>query len=332
MEGFYISNLNASNKILASQQQMTDASIANAERVEDARDLLDQMPVLMTAWNDQSSCPNCSVNYRQLMVCQKSEFDSSIFTNADTPVGQTEIVLPMSSDNLQKVKDFNPKAFVCTGVDGYDKDGSKVCPLQLVLEFVGFDKMSGNPKVKAVNGRRLNPSDENSIVPSIPADGRLVMISDIPEIPDLHSYANVFILGVKCPALREDANKGDMFLYDSSCFYKLYSFQEKIDAIIKEPSKMLRVPDGSSDKCCPVLMTNSLDFKYLYSGIDKFYVLLIEDVEVPKTSVVAAGSGDDASSSSLVTTEFHRRGSFYFVQKKYNEFQLSLHPFDLFFQ
>ena len=64
-------------------------------------------------------------------------------------------------------------------VDGYDTDGRQQTPGRPLMLFVtGHDNVSGNPIVRAVNGPRENPSDEECMLPHIPASSRVVILAN----------------------------------------------------------------------------------------------------------------------------------------------------------
>lgn len=65
------------------------------------------------------------------------------------------------------------------GVDGYDKLGQSTTPGKpLMLYVTGHDTVSGNPVVKAVNGRKNSVDDETTLMPAIPAGTKLVLLAN----------------------------------------------------------------------------------------------------------------------------------------------------------
>ena len=102
---------------------------------------------------------------------------STLTTTADTPVGQTQVVLPVRPGEENLPRQFT--TLLVKGVDGYDRDGKNVTPGKALMLFVvGHDTATGNPIVRAVNGRKLSPEDETCIVPSIPADTKPVLLAN----------------------------------------------------------------------------------------------------------------------------------------------------------
>ena len=64
-------------------------------------------------------------------------------------------------------------------VNGYDVSGQTETPGKDLMLFVtGQDSATGNPTVRAVNGRKTSPENEFGIIPSIPAGTKIVILAN----------------------------------------------------------------------------------------------------------------------------------------------------------
>ena len=62
---------------------------------------------------------------------------------------------------------------------GYDTDGKNETEGKPLMLFVtGQDPTTNNPVVRAVNGRKSNPTDEECLIPTIPAGTKVVVLSN----------------------------------------------------------------------------------------------------------------------------------------------------------
>lgn len=65
------------------------------------------------------------------------------------------------------------------GVDGYDAEGKETTPGKDLMLFVtGQDSNSAAPVVRAVNGRKLSPEDEFSVIPEIPEGTKVIILAN----------------------------------------------------------------------------------------------------------------------------------------------------------
>lgn len=338
MEGIYLSNLNAAHKIAAYNAAEEELAVASKEKLEEAKDLLAGAPIMLAGWTDPNSCPNRSVNFYNLMVAESLR-DSIGVTGAPSIGGQDQIIVPFNPDSLEKFEEFNPKAFVVLGIDSYKSPNfNSLCPLPLVLKVVDTDLNSGNPKVISVNGKKI--SDGYPLIPTIPAGSHIVMLKEVPELPDDYSQANVFMLEQDCPALAENAKRGDLYCFANleiirgpriSSFFKLRSYQEKVDAIIRQPNKMVPAPSINSSEKYKTYIIDSLKFDNLDNFFDeKFYALVAQDIElqVPAAAAAAADSDDSEKKEKVII----KKGSFIFVTIDDDGFTYQLVPFDFFYQ
>ena len=68
---------------------------------------------------------------------------------------------------------------LCRGVAGYDPTGQTQTPGKDLMLFVtSHSSMSGNPIVRAVNGPKTTPADEDCKVPDLPAGTQLVLLAN----------------------------------------------------------------------------------------------------------------------------------------------------------
>ncbi len=102
---------------------------------------------------------------------------STLTTVADTSTGQTQVVLPVRPGEENLPRQFT--TLLVKGVDGYDAEGKATTPGKALMLFViGHDATTGRPIVRAVNGRKISPEDETSIVPFIPNGTKLVLLAN----------------------------------------------------------------------------------------------------------------------------------------------------------
>ena len=65
------------------------------------------------------------------------------------------------------------------GVDGHDAEGRNLTPGRDLMLFVtGQDPTSGNPVVRAVNGKKNSPEDEYGQIPEIPEGTKIVVLAN----------------------------------------------------------------------------------------------------------------------------------------------------------
>lgn len=341
MEGIYISNINAASKIAANSESEQAAKQAASECLEEAKLCYSGYPIAMTVWSDPSSNPDRTHNYCKMMIDPSSAKNSAVVTTSDTANGNSVITLPMSSDDCKKVIDSDAKFAIVFSVDGYDADGASICMnSSLVLELTGFDSNNGFPKFKAVNGRKMSPSDELTIVPVIPAESIVVLLKECPGMRYDVSDANVFLLDVDCPAISPDAKRGDIFYFGEYGFAKTYSIQQKIDAMKRQPSKKIPGYGSAASNKCRAYFVNSLDnIDRVMMHSNYIYALLMEDMVIPAQTSTQSGSGSGSGSSgSSSTTEtvtpakVYKKGSFFFVDNSGSSLKYTQVPFNLFFQ
>lgn len=103
---------------------------------------------------------------------------STLTTSAPLNGGSmTQSVLHLMPGEQNLPREFT--TLLVKDVDGYTHDGKTVTPGKSLMLFVtGHDSTSGDPIVRAVNGRKNSPEDEFSIIPSIPAGTKIVMLAN----------------------------------------------------------------------------------------------------------------------------------------------------------
>ena len=102
---------------------------------------------------------------------------STLTVEAKTAANMTQTVLQLSSGEQNLPRLYT--TLLVKGVDGYDREGSRQTPGRpLMLYVVDQDASTGNPVVKAVNGKKNSPDDEVSQIPSIPAGTKVVILAN----------------------------------------------------------------------------------------------------------------------------------------------------------
>ncbi len=101
---------------------------------------------------------------------------STLTTNGDVTAGQPQAILPVRPGEENLPRQYT--TLLVKGVDGYDRDGKNITPgKSLMLFVVGHDTATGCPIVRAVNGRKMTPDDEVSLLPTIHTGSKLVLLT-----------------------------------------------------------------------------------------------------------------------------------------------------------
>lgn len=91
--------------------------------------------------------------------------------------GQMQVPLPLEAKDQNIPRPHS--TLLVKNVDGYDADGKRRTPGQPLMLFVtGQDATTNNPIVRAINGRRENPTDEFSTIPQIPAGSEIMILAN----------------------------------------------------------------------------------------------------------------------------------------------------------
>ncbi|MCH5217330.1 MAG: hypothetical protein J1F07_02060 [Muribaculaceae bacterium] len=103
---------------------------------------------------------------------------AEVTTNEALTAGnRTHAPLPLEARD-QNVLRTNATVLV-PDVDGYDESGAQRTPGKPLMLFVtGHDNVSGNPVVRAVNGQKDSPADEECVLPDIPKGSRVVILAN----------------------------------------------------------------------------------------------------------------------------------------------------------
>lgn len=103
---------------------------------------------------------------------------SKAFTNAVyTGIKATRAEIPFSTTGERKIFQEYYTA-ICKGVNGYDATGQIELPgVDLMLFFVDKNSTTEAPIAMAVNGPKVNATDEYCVVPTIPAGTEVILLS-----------------------------------------------------------------------------------------------------------------------------------------------------------
>lgn len=103
---------------------------------------------------------------------------SKAYTNETyTGIKATRAEIPFSTTGERKIFQEYYTA-ICKGVNGYDATGQIELPgVDLMLFFVGKNSTTEAPIAMAVNGPKLNASDDYCVVPTIPAGTEIILLS-----------------------------------------------------------------------------------------------------------------------------------------------------------
>ena len=90
---------------------------------------------------------------------------------------QTQVILPLEPNQQNIARPYS--TLLVHGVDGYTPDGQDRTPGKWLMLFVlDHDTTTGNPVVRSINGPRINPADEFTTVPKIPAGTTLTILAN----------------------------------------------------------------------------------------------------------------------------------------------------------
>ena len=103
---------------------------------------------------------------------------SKAYTNeVYTGIKATRAEIPFSTTGERKIFQEYYTA-ICKGVNGYDPTGQIELPgVDLMLFFVGKNSTTESPIAMAVNGPKVNASDDYCVMPTIPAGTEIVLLS-----------------------------------------------------------------------------------------------------------------------------------------------------------
>ncbi|MCH5214372.1 MAG: hypothetical protein J1E97_04205 [Muribaculaceae bacterium] len=96
------------------------------------------------------------------------DLDGGTRTQAPLPLDARDQNVPRANTTL-----------LLPDIDGYDAAGERATPGKPLMLFVtGHDTVTNNPVVRAVNGEKENPSDEDCYLPYIPKGTRVVILAN----------------------------------------------------------------------------------------------------------------------------------------------------------
>lgn len=102
---------------------------------------------------------------------------SVLTTEAVAESTAQQAVLPLAAEDQNIPRPYG--TLLAKGVDGYMPDGQTLTPGKDLMLFVtGHDSTTGNPIVRAVNGKKASPADEYCQMPAIPAGTTMVILSN----------------------------------------------------------------------------------------------------------------------------------------------------------
>ena len=103
---------------------------------------------------------------------------SKAYTNETySGISATRAEIPFSTTGERKIFQEYYTA-ICKGVNGYDATGQIELPgVDLMLFFVGKNSTTEAPIAMAVNGPKVNASDDYCVVPTIPAGTEIILLS-----------------------------------------------------------------------------------------------------------------------------------------------------------
>ena len=118
------------------------------------------------------------VRYFEVDHYMIDEKRSKAYTNATyTGIKATRAEIPFSTTGDRKIFQEYYTA-ICKGVNGYDPTGQIELPgVDLMLFFVGKNDTTEASIAMAVNGPKVNATDEYCVVPTIPAGTEVILLS-----------------------------------------------------------------------------------------------------------------------------------------------------------
>ena len=121
------------------------------------------------------SVPVTSFEVDHYMIDEKR---SKAYTNAPySSINATRAEIPFATTAERKIFQEYYTA-ICKGVNGYDPTGQIELPgVDLMLFFVGKNSTTEAPIAMAVNGPKVNASDDYCVMPTIPAGTEIVLLS-----------------------------------------------------------------------------------------------------------------------------------------------------------
>ena len=103
---------------------------------------------------------------------------STLYTSERLPAeNKFQGILPLDPSDQNIPRPYS--TLLVPQVNAYDPTGMRKLPGRpLMLFVIGHDATTNNPIVRAINGRRINETDEYTVVPEIPAGSRIVILAN----------------------------------------------------------------------------------------------------------------------------------------------------------
>lgn len=106
--------------------------------------------------------------------------DQRAFVTVKTELAEStafQTTIPLEAKDANFARPYS--TLLVSGVAGYAPDGKTQTPGQpLMLLVTGISDETGNPIVRAMNGKKANPSDEFGKIPTIPAGTKIYLLSN----------------------------------------------------------------------------------------------------------------------------------------------------------
>lgn len=273
MLGLFISNLNCIGKEEANGN-LTIGS-GSSSMVDTLRDysINNVNNCAVKYYNVADADPKAAHNFIKYLAGDTMKASAVKFPEGLTERDLTEGVFAEFATSLPDTKYLVCPHFLAK----YYKDG-EAYDIPLIIKVESLDAESGLMTGSLVTGLydaesgayhlngslgKTHPVVVNGIIEKV--DNIFYALTDIPDLSKISedSKYNVFVLQCDCPAIREDAKKGDVFVFGQSKYseeqidsqereevldswIKLYSLAEKLDAFLKDESKKINLTiDGS---------------------------------------------------------------------------------------
>lgn len=171
---------------LASQGLGDATTVSNASELSDSLIESEVDEKIISVASDESVIDTIKRRIKRKVPVTSFEVDhymidekrSKAYTNATyTGIKATRAEIPFSTTGERKIFQEYYTA-ICKGVNGYDSTGQIELPgVDLMLFFVGKNETTEAPIAMAVNGPKVNPTDEYCVVPTIPAATEIILLS-----------------------------------------------------------------------------------------------------------------------------------------------------------
>ena len=170
---------------LADHSHGTATTVSSASEISDLIEAETDEKIIAIA-SDESVIDTIKRRIKRKVVVSSFEVDhymidekrSKAYTNATyTGIKATRAEIPFSTTGERKIFQEYYTA-ICKGVNGYDPTGQIELPgVDLMLFFVGKNDTTEAPIAMAVNGPKVNATDEYCVVPTIPAGTEVILLS-----------------------------------------------------------------------------------------------------------------------------------------------------------